>query len=172
MLEGSFPSCCSGNLKNDPVIMYSWNLFVLLELTDYCRRTGDEALKTAYRARVETFMKASRALKNELGVLENIPGSMFIDWSVSNDAPYTQPICTAANALYAMVAERLAELYGREDYRAEAEQIRSVFRGVYKELKTTKNDLFTMYPFLADSMTLENGRLRGNGVYSEAQQYI
>lgn len=171
MLEGSFPSCCSGNLKNDPVIMYSWNLFVLLELTDYCRRTGDEALKTAYRARVETFMKASRALKNELGVLENIPGSMFIDWSVSNDALYTQPICTAANALYAMVAERLAELYGREDYRAEAEQIRSVFRGVYKELKTTKNDLFTMYPFLTDSMTLENGRLRGNGVYSEAAQY-
>ncbi len=171
MMAGSFPSCCSGNQKNDPVLMYSWNLFVLLELTDYYRRTADEDMKSAYRTRVEAFMEASRALKNELGVLENIPGSMFIDWSVSNDPLYTQPICTAANALYAMVAERLADLYGREDYKEEAEQVRAVFRKAYERIKDTKNDLFTMYPFLPDSMTLEEGSLCGRGVYSEAAQY-
>ena len=83
---------------------------MLLELTDYYRRTGDETLKREFAARVEKFMEASRSLMNELGVLENIPGSVFIDWSASNNRANTEAVCTAANGLYAMVAQRLGEM--------------------------------------------------------------
>lgn len=171
MLEGSFPACCSGGPKNDPVMMYSWNLFVLLELTDYYGRTCDEEMKEAYRERVNLFMEASEALKNELGLLENIPGSMFVDWSSSNDPDHTQPICTAANALYALVAERLGKLYDRKDFSESSIRIRVQLRSVYEKVKGSKQELFTMYPFLADSLSLREGELCKNGVYSEAAQY-
>ena len=171
MLPGTFPCCCCGGEKNDPELMYTWSLFVLLELTDYYRRTGDEALKREFAARVEKFMEASRSLMNELGVLENIPGSVFIDWSASNNRANTEAVCTAANGLYAMVAQRLGEMYGVEAYGEEAARIRRVFREAYGRVKESKYDLFTMYPFLADSMTVEDGALVGNGVYSEAAQY-
>lgn len=170
-LPGTFPCCCCGGAKRDPGLMYTWSLFVLLELTDYYRRTGDEALKEDFRCRVETFMEASQTLKNELGLLENIPGSVFIDWSASNNSANTAPICTAANGLYAFVADRLGGMYERESYRAEAEQIRSVFRKQYREVERSKYDLFTMYPFLSDSMSLKDGKLVENKVYSEAAQY-
>lgn len=171
MLKGTFPACCSGGKKNDPYLMYTWNLFVLLELTDYYRRTGDEKLKEDYRERVATFMEASGTLKNQAGVLENVPGSIFIDWSEANDQPNVSPISTAANGLYAMTADRLGEMYGVEAYRSEAAHIRKVFKEVYRKVRDSKYELFTMYPYLSDSMTLKDGELVGNGVYSEAAQY-
>lgn len=171
MQEGSFPACCSGGAEIDPCMMYSWNLFLLLELTDYYARTGDEEMKEDYRERTELFMKASQAYKNIKGVLENIPGSMFIDWSCSNDEANTQPICTAANGLYAMTLHQLGQMYGREDYIREAEDIRAVFRAAYEKVKDSRNDLFSMYPFLPDSMTCSGDGLSGCGVYSEAAQY-
>lgn len=171
MLPGTFPCCCCGGEENDPELMYTWSLFVLLELTDYYRRTGDETLKRDFASRVESFMEASQSLKNDMGVLENIPGTVFIDWSASNNRANTEAVCTAANGLYAMVAQRLGEMYGVAAYREEAERIRSVFRETYRKVKETKYDLFTMYPFLPDSMTVKDGELKGNGVYSEAAQY-
>lgn len=171
MLKGSFPACCCGGEKKDPYLMYTWNLFVLLELTDYYHRTGDEDIKEDFRRRVYTFMEASAELKNELGVLEDIPGALFIDWSSSNEQPNTYPVSTAANGLYAMTAERLGEMYGMDSYKAEARQIRTVFRKVYEEVKSCKYDPFTMYPYLSDSMTVRDGKLEGNQVYSEAAQY-
>ena len=171
MQEGSFPACCSGGARKDPCMMYSWNLFLLLELTDYYRRTWDEEMKEAYRERVSLFLEASQAYKNSLGILENIPGSMFIDWSQSNDASHTAPICTAANGLYAFTLQRLGEMYHRADYIEEAECVRAVFRKVYDKVKGSRNDLFTMYPFLPDSMTVTEDGLTGNGAYSEAAQY-
>lgn len=171
MQEASFPACCSGGARQDPCMMYSWNLFLLLELTDYYRRTGDEAMKEGFRERTERFLKASCAYKNSMGVLENIPGSLFIDWSQSNDAANTAPVSTAANGLYALTLERLGEMYDRKDYREEAEAVRRVFRVFYEKGKERRNDLFTMYPFLPDSMTVTADGLTGNGVYSEAAQY-
>lgn len=171
MLEGSFPACCSGGRKNDPCMMYTWNLFVLLELTDYYQRTKDEEMKRDYSRRVELFMAASQSIKNELGVLENIPGAIFIDWSASNDLANTYPVSTAANGLYAMVAQCLGKMYDKDEYIEEAGQIRTVFRRAYEEVKGSRYDLFTMYPFLSDSMTVKDGRLEGNGIYSEACQY-
>lgn len=171
MMEGSFSSCCTAGQKNETEMMYSWNLFVLLELTDYYQRTGDEKMKSAYQDRVALFIEASKQFKNDAGVLENVPGSMFIDWSLSNNPSYKTPISTVANCLYAMVLHRLADMYENDRYRREAEQIRCIFRRVYDKVKTTKNDLFTLYPFMADSMSLKDGELIGNGFYSEAAQY-
>ena len=102
-------------------------------------------------------MEASEALKNELGLLENIPGSMFVDWSSSNDPDHTQPICTAANALYALAAERLGKLYDRKDFSESSIRIRVQLRSVYEKVKGSKQELFTMYPFLADSLSLREG---------------
>lgn len=171
MMKGSFPSCCCGGSKQDPCMMYTWNLFVLLELTDYYQRTDDKQMKEDFCERVELFMKESQSFKNEIGVLENIPGSIFIDWSTSNEKENTYPVSTVVNALYAMVAERLGIMYEKDEYQKEAFTIREILRKVYERGKKRKFDLFTMYPYLADSLVIEDGELKEKQVYSEAAQY-
>lgn len=42
MMPYSFPSCCCGGDRQEEVMMPTWNMFVLLELTDYYRRTKDD----------------------------------------------------------------------------------------------------------------------------------
>ena len=105
---------------------------MLLELTDYYQRTDDKQMKKDFRDRVELFMKESQSFKNEIGVLENIPGSIFIDWSTSNEKENTYPVSTVVNALYAMVAERLGIMYEKDEYQKEAFTIREILRKVYE----------------------------------------
>lgn len=71
----------------------------------------------------------------------------------------------AANALYALVAERLGKLYDRKDFSESSARIRVQLRSVYEKVKGSKQELFTMYPFLSDSLSLKEGELCKNGVY-------
>ena len=84
----SFPSCCCGGDRQEEVMMPTWNMFVLLELTDYYRRTKDDELREKYKARVYGWMNAITDYENEMGLLEDLPGSLFLDWSASNQEDY------------------------------------------------------------------------------------
>lgn len=171
MMDHSFPSCCCGGARQEELMMPTWNMFVLLELTDYYKRTKDEELKDRYQYRVYGWFKAAAKYENELGLLENLPGSMFLDWSASNKEDYNSPVSTAANAFYAFLLKRAGEMYGEAAYIEKSERICSVLRKSYEGLVQTKHEVFTMYPYMADSMYVEGGELREKDYYSEAAQY-
>lgn len=171
MMEYSFPSCCCGGACSEEVMMFTWNLFVLLELTDFYKRTGDKAIKSDFESRVKGWVGSASAFENEVGLLQDIPGSLFLDWSSANKKDYTDPISAPVNALYAMVLNRLGEMYLEEDYTKKSNKIFEILRVRYSKVNNRKYEVFTMYPYMSDSMEFQHGGLVDKDVYSEAAQY-
>lgn len=171
MMDNSFPSCCCGGDKQEEILMFTWNLFVLLELTDYYMRTADEELKDEFELRVRDWMQAAAYFENDIGLLENIPGSLFLDWSVANKKEYTEPISAPTNTLYAMVLKRLGQMYENEKFITKADRIYFILREHYNKSEDTKFDVFTMYPYMSDALCFQDGELLSKEVYSEAAQY-
>ncbi len=145
----------------------TWSFWLMAELCEYAERSGDTAFLEKYRKRVTAFVEGSQELIGASGLLENLP-FVFIDWSLSNNPEYHQPISTAANALYAYMLIRLGEAYHVEAWAEQGRQMQTVMKNVLVSL-----DPFAIMPDpgIADSMTYENGQLHKRGFYSESCQY-
>ena len=148
---------CSGLL--------TWSFWLMLELCEYVKRTGDMAFAEEYRNRVDAFVKGSLELRGGSGLLENMPW-IFIDWSMANE--YCRPISTAANALYARMMNDLGDLYGRNDWKEEGQKIRSILRTVLAGSDEKPKDTDE---FLSDGLEYKDGKLRPTGHCSESGQY-
>lgn len=161
--KGMFPACypamCPGN--KDGGTINTWSMWLLLEVLEFAKRSGDFAMQDAYRERAQLFIDGLWNFKNAAGLLENLPGATFIDWSPANSPHYVSPISVAANALYARLCREAGEAYGNAGWQARAEDISKILA----EHAAAGN-------FAEDALTLdENGVLQGKGLYSEAGQY-
>jgi len=167
MWHGFFPEvypAVKPNFNECPGLL-TWSFWLMEELCEYVRRSGDMEFALKYKKRVAAFVHGSLELRGESGLMENMPW-VFIDWSFSND--FCRPISTAANALYARVLLDLGELYGEPGWAEEGAKIRSILR------KTLcKNDKKPVEPggFLPDALEYRNGQLHRCGNYSESAQY-
>ena len=159
--QGFFPSCYPAvRIVNDSFIP-NWSLFLVLELHEYYRRTGDRAFIEQFESRIDLLLGDFAACENSEGLLENVPGHPFLDWSTSNSPEFINPISTASNALYAAVLDRIAELYNRPAFAERATAIRDTLRG------KSRGSLF-----YSDSLERgDGGTLRRRNVSSEAAQY-
>ena len=171
MMPFSFPSCCCGGDCQEEVMMPTWNMFVLLELTDYYIRTKDDELRERYKSRVYGWMNAITVYENEMGLLEDLPGSLFLDWSASNQEDYNRPISTAINAFYAFLLKRIGELYQEDSFQEKSERVYRTLREMYESITAAKHEVFTMFPYISDSLFTENHQLKEKKFYSEAAQY-
>ena len=62
------------------------------------------------------------------GLLENLPGWVFIEWSKAND--YNKGVNFPANMLWAMALERTGRMLGRDDWVAKAAAVRAKVRAL------------------------------------------
>ena len=159
----SYPGL-KGDFKACPGLL-TWSFWLMVELPEYVRRTGDVAFAEKFKERVTRFVKGSLELRGESGLLENMPW-IFIDWSMSND--YCRPISTAANALYARMLKDLGELYGEPEWTAQGNKIRAILRTVLAGSDEKPKDIGG---FLPDALEYKDGKLRKCGNYSESAQY-
>lgn len=60
------------------------------------------------------------------GLLENLPGWVFVEWSKAND--YVKGVNYPANMLWALALERSGRLLGRQDWVARARSVRAAVR--------------------------------------------
>ena len=164
MFRGFFPETYPGS-KADYAAMTgitTWSFWLMCELCEYVRRTGDTALRDRFADRVAAFVDGSRSFLGQSGLLERLPW-LFIDWSVSNYGEYQTPISVPANALYAYTLAALGGLYTRSDWCAEGERMRGILRaavldGRLPETVRTIPDSLERHP---------DGRLHGRGRCSE-----
>ena len=159
----SYPGL-KGDFKACPGLL-TWSFWLMIELPEYVRRTGDGAFAEKYRKRVEKFVDGSLGLRGESGLLENLPW-IFIDWSMSNE--YCRPISTAANALYARMLIDLGQLYGNGQWTALGEEIRGILR---KTLAGSSEKPMDIHGFFPDALEFKDGQLIKRGNYSESAQY-
>jgi hypothetical protein len=168
MFHGFFPEVYPA-LKpsyKDMTGITTWTFWLMAEVCEFIRRTGDIAFRDTHKPRIEAFVEGSRDFIGGSGLLENLPW-LFVDWSLSNHHDYNQPVSSAANALYAYVLERLGETFGRPDWIAEGQRIKSLLREA-----VIGGGSPASVKYIPDSFTVDgNGRLRSRGLYSEAAMY-
>ena len=140
----------------------TWSFWLMCEVCEFIRRTGDIAFREEHKPRIAAFVDGSRHFIGKSGLLENLPW-LFIDWSMSNDGAYNQPISTAANALYAYMLRELGETFSEPAWVAEGQRIRDLLRGAVGGCGIR---------YIPDSLdTDEQGGLRARGRYTEAAMY-
>lgn len=90
----------------------NWAMFFVLELEEYYQRTGDSVTVERMKEKVYTLLSYFRAYENEDGLLEDLPGWVFIEWSRANEL--VGGLNYPTNMLYARVFAAVGRLYGDE----------------------------------------------------------
>lgn len=160
MWHGFFPEVYPGSKKDagDPGIA-NWSYWLLTELSDYYDRSGDEAFIAQCRARVERFVEGLLSLRGESGLIEGLK-NQFVDWSLSNKSFCLSPISVPNNCLAVCVLEKMSALYGRADWRAAADEMRSVIESM--------DDTAGLFEGGGDSATFVNGKLKRGECLTES----
>ena len=141
MFRGFFPETYPGS-KADYAAMTgitTWSFWLMCELCEYVRRTGDTALCDRFADRVAAFVDGSRSFLGQSGLLERLPW-LFIDWSVSNYGEYQTPISVFA-PLCARPGDRAEPTIYRAVHPAgctgAARLLRQTVRGAQRPLSAT-----------------------------------
>ena len=123
--DGMLPMCYPGDHVNGNYIP-NWAMWLVLELDEYARRGGDARLVASFRPRLEKLLAFLWRYRNADGLLEKLPGWVFVEWSQANK--WVQDVNYPSNMLWAETLDALDRLYGRPDLAAEATRVRETVR--------------------------------------------
>ncbi len=124
----------------------NWSFWLLTQLHDYYRRSGDRAFIEQCRPRVERFMAGVLGLRGSSGLFEGFK-SQFVDWSLSNKSFCLQPISIPNNCLIVCMFEKMAQLYENDEWAAVAAEVRKIIE-----------DIKPGYMGYADAVKYEDGQ--------------
>ncbi len=142
----------------DGVYIANWGLWLILELKDYLRRTGDCDLVERYRDKVMKLVDFHRSLENQEYLLTKIPEGVFVEWSHANEM--VQDINFPSNMLWYAALHVVAELYGNSELLQHGEQVKqSILKYAYVD------------GFFCDHAKYENDRVMTIKESSEVCQY-
>ncbi len=110
--EGAVPMCYPSKPRHAEQYIPNWILWYLIELRDYRLATGDGAFIQKHRSRVEGILKLFEGFENEYGLLENLRGWVFVEWSKANE--FVQDVNFPSNMLYVGALRAAAELLEKE----------------------------------------------------------
>lgn len=123
--DGMLPCCYPADHYNGDFIP-NWAMWYALELIDYYRRTGDSKLVILAKAKMEGLIKYFEAFENSDGLLENLEGWVFVEWSKANDL--VQNVNFPTNMTYAAMLRGLGELYRNKKWCKKSELIADTIR--------------------------------------------
>ncbi|AJY74261.1 family 78 glycoside hydrolase catalytic domain [Paenibacillus beijingensis] len=123
--DGVLPMCYPAD-HDDGRFIPNWMLWFVLELEEYAGRTGDRKLVMQAKEKTDRLFNYFRTFRNEDGLLENLQGWIFVEWSKANEL--VQGVNYPTNMLYAGALSAAGRLYGDGDLLAQAEQVRAKIR--------------------------------------------
>ena len=109
-------------------LLSTYMMWYVLQCGEYAARAGDDgrAFADFAKARVLRNIEFLTKYENSDGLLENLPGWVFIEWSHAADL--VKGINYPANMLWAKTLDCAAALYGRGDFAERAERLRETIR--------------------------------------------
>lgn len=119
MLPMCYPSDTDSFIPN-------WEMFFVLELEEYVSRSGDSAMAEQARERLYSLENYFCRFINSDGLLENLSGWIFVEWSKAND--WVQNVNFPTNMLYYAMLKAMSRLYGDEDLSVKADNIKKKIR--------------------------------------------
>ena len=120
---GMIPMCYPSEVLLGEYIP-NWSLWWILELAEYRARTGDESLVAASRPKIEGVLGYFEKYVNGEGLLEDLDGWVFVEWSACNDKDHVRGVNFPSNFLYAAALDAAASLMGRPDLAARGKAVR------------------------------------------------
>ncbi len=107
--KNMLPMCYPADHK-DKTYIPNWAMWFVIELFEYYKETRDEELLVSAKEKVFNLVSFFLNYENEYGLLEELPGWVFIEWSKAND--YIDGISFPTNMLYAQMLYCVGRLYG------------------------------------------------------------
>ena len=106
--SGMLDMCYPSDHYNGTYII-SWAMWYVAELYDYTKRTGDQEVKKSAKQLVYNLLEFLKGQENSDGLLEKLPGWVFVEWSKANDL--VQDINYPTNMLYSYILRKIGEMY-------------------------------------------------------------
>lgn len=154
---GMLPMCYPADVDNGEFIP-NWAMWFVLELKDYNDRNKDSVFILRFKPMVYRLLSWLEKHENADGLLECLPGWVFIEWSKAND--FVQDINFPSNMLYSAVLCAAGELFGDEASKQKAEKLKATVR-------TRSFD----GEFFVDNEVYEDGKPISTGNRTETCQY-
>ena len=156
--EGMLPMCYPGD-HADGVYIPNWTFWLVLELEEYLQRSGDRAMIDAFKPKMMALLRFFEKYENVDGLLEKLPGWVFVEWSKANEL--VQDVNYPSNATWASTLDALARMYSMPELSEKARRIRERIRE-----QAWNGEWF------ADNATrMSDGSLRRGDVCTEVCQY-
>ncbi len=121
--NGMIPMCYPSD-HIDGLFIPTFAMWWILALAEYRKRTEDEALIALARPKLEGLLAwFSRYIAKD-GLLEDLPGWVFVEWSACNDKDRVCGTNFPSNFVYASMLEAAAGLLGRPELAAQGAAVR------------------------------------------------
>lgn len=129
--KGVVPMIHPGDTDYIPEYIMNWNLWLILEIEEYVRdRGGDPKLAEALKPIARGILGAMEALENEFGLIEDMPGWVFVEWSRANDKDVVCGVNFPTNMLYCGAMEAAGRTYGDAALIEKAAKLRETIRAM------------------------------------------
>ncbi|WP_158584662.1 family 78 glycoside hydrolase catalytic domain [Lachnotalea sp. AF33-28] len=155
--EGMVAMCYPSD-HNDGVFIPNWAMWLIMELEEYQKRNPNQQIAAGMEKRVEGILNYFRPFENEDGLLEDLKGWIFVEWSRANQL--VDGVNYPSNMLYAAALMAAGRLYGRPEWIAKGER---TVKAVREQSYNGK--------FFEDHAVRENGCLKRTGDATEVCQY-
>ncbi len=155
--EGMLPMCYPAD-HPDGNFIPNWAMWFAVELNDRRSRSGDTLTVQAAKTKIYALAKYFERFENSDGLLENLDGWIFVEWSKAN--VFVNGINYPTNMMYSMFLDSAAQLYGDGKFADKAENVRRKIREKSFNGK-----------FFRDNDVRENGIIKPTENISETCQY-
>ncbi len=160
-LEGMIPDCFPAQHDTGEFIP-TYAMWYVIEVGEYYEATKDEKLVASVKDKAYALYKYFQAFENEYGLLEDLQGWIFVEWSEANSREFVSGINFPSNMIYALMLEWISRLY-HDDFLLEKA----------KKIRKTIKELSFNGTFFTDNATREKGKLvRRDDHISETCQYF
>lgn len=158
--RGLVPAVWPVDLMTKDCFIPNWNFWLVLELEEFVQRGGDLVVVAAFRPKLMDVLTWFDRYVNADGLLEKLPGWVFVEWSQANKL--VQDVNYPTNMMFAQMLDALARLYGRPDLAARAARVRETVR---------RQSLTADGWFCDNAVRQADGTLKLSGECTETCQY-
>ena len=159
--KGMIPRCYPADYYEEDGFIPNWSLWYILEIYKYFTQYGYDETVEKSRANVEGILNYFVDFENEFGVLEDLKGWIFVEWSAANNSDHINGINVPSNACYYASFLAAAKVYGIKGLKEKAEKVKDYL------LKNAYVDGF----FVDNLIRNEKGDIIPTENYTETCQY-
>lgn len=159
--KGMIPRCYPADYYEEDGFIPNWSLWYILEIYKYFTQYGYDETVEKSRANVEGVLNYFVDFENEFGVLEDLKGWIFVEWSAANNSDHINGINVPSNACYYASLLAAAKVYGIKGLKEKAEKVKDYL------LKNAYVDGF----FVDNLIRNEKGDIIPTENYTETCQY-